>query len=1020
MHATLLLLAAVAQLCPSALAARTLEAKGPTRAPVLDGKVVADPAWKDAPVATDFRLLGRPDQAATQTTTARVLYDHQHLYVGFVCAEDRMDKLVTAVKVFDGPTYQDDCVELFVAPGADRTRYYHFVVNAAGVVRDEMGQDARWNSRARVAARREQASWSVEVAIPLTSLQLDHTVSSTWGVNFCREEQPHGELSSWAPCKSGFHEPESFGELTGLELNFAPLVAVSLRARAQAAARALEAVEASVADYMEEQLGRVIRGACQRQLDQLEAVRIALDRKPDLLRLRDLTQKVMAAEQETEELRARAARLPLLQAAGRAGYVVCAESPLTKIPPDKPYTGRPARKLEVTLARNEYEPAQIVVVPLKETLHKVVVSVTDLKGPGQAVLPASSVKVNVVGYVEVKQSSGGAPLPPGLLPDPLLENRPTEVDKARVQSWWLTVYAPAGQKAGVYRGEVRVRPHNAPETRIPLQVRVWDFALPTTSRLRTSYGLNMSHVLSKYDAATGPGRPPGWYAAAWTGADVSGTPNYFGSMKYRLAFDYEIRHSGKRSCRVEVTEVVPGAVETPRFCYYTEELKLEPNTDYELSVWYRTAPGDRHGPSGYFGAAGATYWPPTDGQWKQGRYAFNSGNGTGIRVYLKVDQVGTVWFDDVRLAPRGAGRDANVLPNPDFERGEEGMQERIRDAYVLNMLRHRASPTNIIAPAIETAPDGTLSVDWTEFDRVMEPYVNAGLSAFNVFWCQLPAGWGTVESVEDQQRLNQARELLRQTQEHLQQRGWLGLAYIYTIDEPGADFFPQVRRAFALAHEAAPKLKTLLTYGYGASKPIEPGAPRYADLAGYVDIHVPHTDCFEPIYLRQRQEMGDEVWAYVCISAMRPYLNVWGIDYPGLDHRLLFWQLFQHRITGFLYWEVAYWVKDPWQDTMTYPGGNADGSLIYPGEDGPVDSIRWELCRDGTEDYDMLTLLRETSATLQARRKAPPTDDPLLHFPQITRSWTEYCQAPEVLEAHRERVGNRLEQLSRMLARQRP
>jgi len=205
-----------------------------------------------------------------------------------------------------------------------------------------------------------------------------------------------------------------------------------------------------------------------------------------------------------------------------------------------------------------------------------------------------------------------------------------------------------------------------------------------------------------------------------------------------------------------------------------------------------------------------------------------------------------------------------------------------------------------------------------------------------------------------------------------------------------------------------------LTYGYGASRPIEPGKPVYADLAGYVDIHVPHSDCYEPIYLQQRQAMGDEIWAYVCISAQRPWLNCWGIDYPGMDHRLLFWQLFSHDITGFLYWQATYWRESPWDNTLTYPGGNGDGSLVYPGAAGPVASIRWELCRDGTEDYDMLLMLRE--ALIAARAKGIEHDpNPYLKFDDLTSDWTQYSEDPKVLENQRLKVGNFLEELTRQL-----
>jgi len=990
------------------------------RAPDIDGEVLSDAVWSTAPVARGFTILKQPDVPASQATDVHVLYDDDCLYVAFVCHEARMSELVARAVEHDGATYLDDSVELFLSPFPQRRPYFHFVVNCDGVLRDEKDRVTDWQSRARVATRKANNLWSAELAIPFDSMGLDVTVSATWAANFCRNEQPHKEVSSWAPCKEGFHEPESFGQITGIEANFGPVVARSLQVRTEDALTVLRKVKLDASRLRDNAVARALYGNCFRLIGELEAVSAELEKRPSMERAAELSATLAAAEAELETVRARHSRLALLGAAGEAGYAVCQDSTMRKVRPDRPYSGRPADKVTISLARNEYEAAQLVVVPIEQTLRDVQVSVGPLRmvaGFGarpEEATAAPRIDIKRVEYVEVKERSGGAPLEPGLLPDPLVEATAVNIDRTQVRSWWLTAHAEDGLPPGLYRGEVVVKPRNADETRLPLEVRVWGFALPKTSRLRSSYGINLSMVYNMYDLAAGPGQPAGWISGSWQGADVEGRPNYYGSMDYTLAFDYEIKHSDRRSCRVEVTRVEPGDSESPRFCYYTPPLELEPDTDYDLSVWYRTAPGDEHGPACYVGAPGGTVWPPTEGQWKEGRFSFNSGEAGNLRVYLRVDRVGTVWLDDVWLKPRGASPWVNLLPNPGFEVGDETLRDTLREAYYENALKHRCSPTDLVRPDITFSEDGTVKIDWTQFDEAMQRYIDLGLSAFNVSWCQLPSGWGSVETVQDEARISRARELLRQTQEHLDQKGWTHLAYIYTIDEPGAKAFEQVKQAFELAHAAAPRLKRLLTYGYGASRPIEPGKPVYADLAGFVDIHVPHSDCYEPIYLGQRRAMGEEIWAYVCISAQRPWLNCWGIDYPGMDHRLLFWQLFANDITGFLYWQITYWQDNPWTNTLTYPGGNGDGSLVYPGEGGPVDSIRWELCRDGTEDYDMLLMLRE--AIISARARNINIDpDPYLKFDDLTSDWTTYSEDPAVLEAQRSKVGDFLEELTRRL-----
>jgi hypothetical protein len=86
-------------------------------------------------------------------------------------------------------------------------------------------------------------------------------------------------------------------------------------------------------------------------------------------------------------------------------------------------------------------------------------------------------------------------------------------------------------------------------------------------------------------------------------------------------------------------------------------------------------------------------------------------------------------------------------------------------------------------------------------------------------------------------------------------------------------------------------------------------------------------------------------------------------------------------MNGILYWATNWWnqTPNPWLDPVTYISGfdcsggyvlNGEGSVIYPGDftrmytgqpnvDGPVSSMRFELLRDGIEDYEYLWMLNE-------------------------------------------------------------
>jgi hypothetical protein len=86
-------------------------------------------------------------------------------------------------------------------------------------------------------------------------------------------------------------------------------------------------------------------------------------------------------------------------------------------------------------------------------------------------------------------------------------------------------------------------------------------------------------------------------------------------------------------------------------------------------------------------------------------------------------------------------------------------------------------------------------------------------------------------------------------------------------------------------------------------------------------------------------------------------------------------------MNGILYWAANFWdeTPNPWLDAVTYISGfdcsdgyvlNGEGSLIYPGDftkkytgqpnvNGPVSSIRFELLREGIEDYEYLWMLKD-------------------------------------------------------------
>lgn len=111
-----------------------------------------------------------------------------------------------------------------------------------------------------------------------------------------------------------------------------------------------------------------------------------------------------------------------------------------------------------------------------------------------------------------------------------------------------------------------------------------------------------------------------------------------------------------------------------------------------------------------------------------------------------------------------------------------------------------------------------------------------------------------------------------------------------------------------------------------------------------------------------------ECWCYYCCGPRGKFLNRL-MDTPLAKiamHGLLF---YRWPFKGFLHWGYNYWYQsqtrnmiDPFtvQDGKAFDGGGwayGDTFMVYPGENGPIDSIRWEIFAESLRDYQLLQTL---------------------------------------------------------------
>lgn len=148
-----------------------------------------------------------------------------------------------------------------------------------------------------------------------------------------------------------------------------------------------------------------------------------------------------------------------------------------------------AQTYQLSAARGEWEPLQIILTATPDQLKKVEVLATGIaKTDSDALLPPPQVLREH--YVRVSKSTPMAPLPAGDYPDALvpLDMPVQELSGTTVvnQPFWVDVFVPYTAVAGDYYGEVRFKLADGSAHNASYRLKVWDFDLPVVPKLRSS------------------------------------------------------------------------------------------------------------------------------------------------------------------------------------------------------------------------------------------------------------------------------------------------------------------------------------------------------------------------------------------------------------------------------------------------------------------------------------------------------------------------------------------------------
>lgn len=172
--------------------------------------------------------------------------------------------------------------------------------------------------------------------------------------------------------------------------------------------------------------------------------------------------------------------------------------------------------------------------------------------------------------------------------------------------------------------------------------------------------------------------------------------------------------------------------------------------------------------------------------------------------------------------------------------------------------------------------------------------------------------------------------------------------FFHVSDEPGSgEQFENYKRARQLLKELAPWMQVmdaLSDVQYGKQGVTDYPVPILSSAQKYIDGGIPH-------------------WVYFCTGPRGAYLNRL-FDTPLAKIRMSGFLFYKLGAKGFLHWGYNYWYKMDTQELENMFEEGAGGAWpgipygdpfeVYPGENGPIDSIRWEVFAESLEDYAIL------------------------------------------------------------------
>ena len=178
------------------------------------------------------------------------------------------------------------------------------------------------------------------------------------------------------------------------------------------------------------------------------------------------------------------------------------------------------------------------------------------------------------------------------------------------------------------------------------------------------------------------------------------------------------------------------------------------------------------------------------------------------------------------------------------------------------------------------------------------------------------------------------RKLAKAMGDFLRERGWQDRVIFDLYDEPPGKDIPIIGQCIDMLKEEFPEIR--VTYSAMWYDP---------RLYGRVNVWLTGGG-YAHIAAQRRKAAGDTIWFGNSANA--------SVDSLAADFRLVWWRYWLDGMSGCLHWHVS--ECNDWQRRPRW-GRNRTATWLLRGEEGPINTIRWELAREGLEDYEYFWVL---------------------------------------------------------------